>query len=385
MRILHLIYDDLDNPWVGGGGAARTLEIYRRIAAKEHRVVVGCGWYPGAPARRVRDGVRYRHLGRGGRSHVASRLGYMRGAARLIKRGGYDIVIEDVSPFSPVFASMLSRAVPAVASVQNLSGRHATAKHGLPGWGPRLVEWPLLRSYRHFVAVSPGIAEEIRRTVPGANVAVVPNSAHPAFFAPPPPDLPDTFEAAANLYILSLGRIDVYQKGLDHLIAAFDLVAEQHTGLELLIAGGGTAEQQTRLRELVVSSQHQARVRLLGEVPPEHAARLMRGALLLAMPSRYEAWPLTAIEAGAAGTPVVGSDIVGVRDAAPPYPRGHGLLPPEGDAPALAAAITRLIDNPDLRRELGAAGKAWAARFTWDALAEQQLRFYEQVMGIGSR
>jgi glycosyltransferase involved in cell wall biosynthesis len=98
------------------------------------------------------------------------------------------------------------------------------------------------------------------------------------------------------------------------------------------------------------------------------------------MPSRYEAWPLTALEAGASGVPVVGSDIVGVRDAAPPFPRGHGVLVPQGDVPALAEAMLKLLHEPELRFRIGAAGREWAARFTWDALAQAQLAFYEELV-----
>ena len=63
MRILHLIYDDIGNPWLGGGGAVRTLEINRRLAARGHQVIVLCGAYPGAPPSDPRDGVLYLRVG----------------------------------------------------------------------------------------------------------------------------------------------------------------------------------------------------------------------------------------------------------------------------------------------------------------------------------
>src|SRR5437868_5654598 len=87
MRILHIIYDDTRNPWLGGGGATRTFEIYRRIAERGHKVLIVCGNYPGAPSRENRRGVFYRHVGLT-QSYVLSRLSFVVGAARLIKRGG---------------------------------------------------------------------------------------------------------------------------------------------------------------------------------------------------------------------------------------------------------------------------------------------------------
>ena len=372
MRILHVIYDDLGNPWLGGGGAVRTLEIYRRIAAKGPSVTVICGNYPGAKRREMREGIRYRRVGLS-EGYVLSRLTFVARAARLIKHGGYDIVIEDVSPFSPVASPLwTARGVPVVASVQNLSGAHASAKYGLAGWGPRLVEKPLLSLFTNFIAVSPGIAGQLRRAAsrPG-NLRVIPNSVSPIFFENSEPEPP-----AQPPYILFLGRIDVYQKGLDRLIRDFDLFASRVPGVELYIAGGGSSSQVAKLTRLAGASGFAGRIRLLGPVAPAQAAELMRGALLLAMPSRYEAWPLTALEAGAAGLPVVGSDIVGVRDAAPAFPKGHALLVPEGNTEEYAAALERLATDGMLREKLGEKGREWASGFTWDALAEQQLAFY---------
>ncbi len=376
MRILHIIYDDIENLWVGGGGATRTLEIYSRIARMGHRVVVVCGNYPGAPRRHTRMGITYRHVGAAS-PYAWSRLTFMPGAARLIKRGGYDIVIEDVSPFSPVGAPLWCGHAPAVASVQNLSGSHAIAKYGLLGWGPRLIERPLLSLFRNFVAVSPGIADQLKERFGSKNVRVIPNSVGQGFL-----EAAATQEepVAEGRYILSLGRIDVYQKGLDRLIAAFDQVADQLPDTRLIIAGDGTSGQADALRSLVARARHAARIKLAGKVDQAEAATLMKGAALLAMPSRYEAWPLAAIEAGAVGTPAVGSDIIGVRDAAPQFPKAHGELVPEGDIEALTRTMLKVLTNQNLRHDMGEQGKAWASRFTWDALAEEQSAFYEELL-----
>jgi glycosyltransferase involved in cell wall biosynthesis len=375
MRILHIIYDDIGNSWLGGGGAVRTLEVYSRIVSRGHRVLVVCGKYPGAPDRRQRNGVRYRYVGTA-RSYMLSRLAFMLGAARLIKRGGYDIVIEDVSPYSPVGAPLWKpRSVPAVASVQNLSGRYAPDKYGPIGYAPRLVENPMLGLFTNYIAVSPGIAGELReRHSRDISVQVVPNGVDPLFFEAGPA------EAMGSKYILSLGRIDVYQKGLDDLIQAFDIVASAVAGVKLVIAGGGATNQVDELQHLAKNARNGDRIRLLGPVERDRAARLMRGAVMFAMPSRYEAWPLTALEAGASGLPVVGFDIVGVRDAAPPFPGGHGLLVPQGDRQALAKTMIDLLRRVKRRDEIGRRGREWASKFTWDNVAEEQLRYYEQLV-----
>ena len=375
MRILHVIYDDIGNPWLGGGGAVRTLEIYSRIAHVGHRVVVVCGNYRGVAKWVVRRGVRYRYVGVT-RSYVLSRLGYMVGAARLIKRGGYDIVIEDVSPYSPVAAPLWKpKRVPAVASVQNLSGRHAVEKYGFAGHLPGIIENPLLGLFTNFISVSPGIAGQLRERLRGdVSVHVVPNGVDPIFFESGPA------ESMEGEYLLSLGRLDVYQKGLDQLIEAFDIITERVPDVMLAIAGVGTQAQETHLRSLIRQARYRERIRVLGPVDAVRAARLMRGALALVMPSRYEAWPLTALEAGASGLPVVGYDIVGVRDAAPAYPAAHGVLVPQGNLAALADAMELLSKDKRLRAKIGERGRDWASRYTWDNVAKEQLKYYEQLV-----
>jgi glycosyltransferase involved in cell wall biosynthesis len=377
MRILHVIYDDIGNPWVGGGGAYRTLEIYSRMVKGGERIQVVCGMYPGAALTENRGGVQYRRVG-SKRSYVLSRLTYALAAARLIKRGGYDIVIEDVSPFSPVGVPLWCGRTPSVASVQNVYGEHASKKYGLRGWGPRLVERPLLSLFKNFVATSVQVGEQIRELKgEQANVRVIRYSASPVFFSAgqmpggPRPDDP---------YILSIGRIDVYQKGLDRLVAAFDDLASKVPTVRLLIAGGGASAQMFALDNLVAHARHRNRIRFVGQVDQVRAAELMKHALLVAIPSRYETGPITALEAGAAGAPVVGTNIAGLRDNAPQYPSGHGMLVPEDDPHALAEAMRRVATDPDLRAKLGEAGKSWAAQFTWDAIAREQLDLYKELV-----
>lgn len=398
MRIVHCIYDDLDNPWLGGGGAVRTHEIYRRLAAAGHEVTVICGGYPGTPRGRVREDVQYRYTGQGAGGYASSRMAYVGRAGALLKALRYDIVVEDVSPYSPVFTPWRSRpGVPCVASVQNLSGVHALRKYG---WGPRgllprLVERPLLRRFRAMIAVSPGIAADLRAWwhPPGGQLAVIPNSVGPAFAAAR--NQPDSPPAAA---IGFLGRLDLYQKGLDRLLAAYAAAAPRLPGVRLEIAGAGSPAAVTQLRAWaaeaglpVVAAGLDADlpdtggplVVLLGKLDGPDAVVALRRWRFLLMPSRYEAWPLTALEAAAVGRPVLGTDVPGVRDAAPAT--AHGLLVPPGDAAALAEAMVRLNDDLALRAELGARGRAWAAGFTWDRLAAQQAAFYAAVLARAGR
>ena len=62
MNILHTLYDDIDNPWCGGGGALRTWEIARRLSHK-HQITILTGAYPDALREETREGVHIRRVG----------------------------------------------------------------------------------------------------------------------------------------------------------------------------------------------------------------------------------------------------------------------------------------------------------------------------------
>lgn len=107
-------------------------------------------------------------------------------------------------------------------------------------------------------------------------------------------------------------------------------------------------------------------------------ASLMAAFDVLVLPSKREGLPLVAVEAFAAGVPVLGYDVPGVRDA---VQAGGGLLVPPAAGPAgLAAALARLEADVALRRELGRLAKAGATGFSPARLAEQLLGAYREAL-----
>ena len=119
------------------------------------------------------------------------------------------------------------------------------------------------------------------------------------------------------------------------------------------------------------------RLRLLGAVP--EAARLLRAYDAVVLPSIREGCPLVAIEAFAAGVPVVGYDVPGVRDALASL--GKGLLVPVADGPpGLLAAAARLREDAGLRQELTAASVAAAATCRPDAVGAALCEHYRRAL-----
>jgi glycosyltransferase involved in cell wall biosynthesis len=178
--------------------------------------------------------------------------------------------------------------------------------------------------------------------------------------------------AAANAYVLSLGRIS-WKKGLDRLVQAMAYVPNA----VLLVAGNDEENYQPRLESIARELGLGARVHFLGPVRDEEKWDLMRCAAVFALPSHSENFGIAALEAMACGCPVVVTPEVGLARAI--GEAGAGLVV-DGEAEAIGTAISALVADPARRRLMGEAGRKLAGeRFSWDGIAEQMERVYQQV------
>ena len=94
------MYDDIANPWLGGGGAVRAMELYRRLASR-HEITVVSGLFPGAELETERHGLRLLRVG-SARSYALSRVGYCRAAVAQLQRLEWDLWINEFSAFAPL-------------------------------------------------------------------------------------------------------------------------------------------------------------------------------------------------------------------------------------------------------------------------------------------
>ncbi len=173
--------------------------------------------------------------------------------------------------------------------------------------------------------------------------------------------------------VLFVGKFRYY-KGLGYLIEAM-----ARLDATLLVAGTGPLE--TSLRAQAAASPAASRIRFLGEVADAELPDLLAAADLLVLPSceRSEAFGLVLVEAMAAGTPVISTEL----GTGTSYVNRHGetgLVVPPRDPPALAAAITELLADPARRRAMGTAAAARAeAMFSADAMVDRVLEVYAEL------
>jgi glycosyltransferase involved in cell wall biosynthesis/O-antigen/teichoic acid export membrane protein len=184
-------------------------------------------------------------------------------------------------------------------------------------------------------------------------VRLVPNGFDRVEVAPPAP-------APGPRRLLFVGRLE-YFKGPQVLLAALPAVLERHPGTVLTICGTGSMDRE--VRDQIDRLGLGRSVEVAGWLRRDELARRVAGADLVVMPSLWpEAFGLTCLEALAAGTPVVASDVGGLPDLVEPGVTGE-LVPP-GDPVALAGAIDRLLGDDERRERLGRAGRRRAAGYT---------------------
>ena len=173
--------------------------------------------------------------------------------------------------------------------------------------------------------------------------------------------------------VVSAGRLS-HQKGFDLLVRAYRAVAREHPRWQLRIYGRG--RQEERLRERVRRYGLAERARLMGAT--DRLDRCLATASLFVLSSRSEGFSMVLLEAMASGLPVVAFDCPHGPGEIIRSPR-EGLLVPPGDVRGLSAGICRMIADPALRREMGAAARARAADFLPERIAPMWERLFTDL------
>jgi glycosyltransferase involved in cell wall biosynthesis len=187
----------------------------------------------------------------------------------------------------------------------------------------------------------------------GVRLERIPNAA-PALDAPAP-----TLDRPV---VVAAGRLTL-QKGFDLLIPAFAQVTARHPDWTLRICGDGP--QRGRLVRLIIEHGLSNNVLLMGAV--DRLDLQMAQASMYVLSSRYEGLPMVMIEAMTIGLPVVSFDCpTGPGDVI--EDGRSGVLVPDGDVDALAAAMLAVIEDPDRRRALGAGAAARARDFALESI-----------------
>jgi phosphatidylinositol alpha-mannosyltransferase len=221
------------------------------------------------------------------------------------------------------------------------------------------------------IAVSAAARHFIDRYFPG-DYKVIPNGVDVDRFRRAVP-LARWQDGTSN--ILFVGRHEP-RKGLIELLKAFRILRSTGCGCRLLVVGSGPQEREARR---YVLTRRLRGVEFLGRVSDDEKAQLYKTADVYVSPATgRESFGIVLLEAMAAGTAIVCSDIHGYKGV---VRRGReGLLVPPRKPKALAEAIGTLVADPELRERMGAEGEARAAEFSWERVTAKVDDYYGFVI-----
>jgi len=240
-------------------------------------------------------------------------------------------------------------------------------------------QYALAKRADAIIAVSESTKADVvaRLGIPAERVRVIPEAVDLSFH-PPSQEVGGSVArerfGVPGRYVLYVGQFDP-RKNMDGLFSAFARAADRDRDLRLVIVGT-LGKLAGLMRDALARSRvDPARVVVAGGVDDATLAALYAGAECLLHAAWLEGFGLTALEALAAGTPVVGYRAGAVAEVV----GDAGLLVDEQDPDALGDALVTLLGDESLRSRLRAVAKPRAARFSWDRAADDTLAVYRTL------
>ena len=237
----------------------------------------------------------------------------------------------------------------------------------------------ILRPYHEKIVGRIAVSDLARRwqmEALGSDAVEIPNGVDVASFANVP--RLDGYPRPGGS-VLFLGRYDEPRKGMAVLVGALPALVKRFPDVEILIVGRGDEDE---LREEV--GELAGHLRFLGQVDDAVKASAMRSADVYCAPNTGgESFGIVLVEAMAAGTPVVASDLDAFRRVL--LDGKAGRLVPVDDSDALAEALIAVLEDDKLRAGYVKAAKVAVRRYDWSVVADQIVRVYETVAGAGAK
>lgn len=362
MRILHII-ESLEF-----GGAEKVVVDLANAMADEHQIAICCVKRTGELASNLDSSIGLHCLDKteGNEAGLPLRL------KKIIRQHQAELVhLHNWGPF--LEAGIAALLCPEVRIVQTIHGPYA----GYPqGWKPWLkknlrhgLELLLARRFYKLIAVADSVQSDLSaRHLPANKLTTI----HNGITTEQPEAVQNLPAPRRSLQLITIARLAPI-KNQQLMMKAFQLVHKQYPEASLWIIGDGPSrEQLTKLTtELNISEQ----VVFAGF--RADATALLPHADLFLLSSDYEGISISLLEAMRAKLPVIATKVGGIAETV--IDGDTGLLVAKGDATAFAAAIIKLCDHAELRKQMGEAGCARQQKqFSVASMCEQYLRLYRQ-------
>ncbi|MDI9596980.1 MAG: glycosyltransferase family 4 protein, partial [Atribacterota bacterium] len=181
-----------------------------------------------------------------------------------------------------------------------------------------------------------------------------------------------------QIIFLFVGRLEK-QKGLNYLIKALNILKKEYSQFMVWIIGRGSEEDN--LKRLVKKYDLQSYIKFLGNKSNEEISSYYLNSDVFILPSIWEGFPLTLLEAWAAGLPVIISDVGNVSEIC--WDGENALIVPPGNSRKITEAMKLLINNESLREKLGENGKKLVAKkYSWEKISKEFETIYKDLLTV---
>jgi glycosyltransferase involved in cell wall biosynthesis len=221
-------------------------------------------------------------------------------------------------------------------------------------------------------ACSEGLRQRAQKFMPEAEIHVIPNGVELDRFRPV-----GNRQKIEGLKLLTVGRLSV-SKRIEMLVSAVELIRKQFPVATLKIAGGGGLEN--RLRQFIKDKGMEDCVTVLGIIPAEEMPELYRESDIFISASVQEGMSNAMLEAMASGIPIITTRCEGVQELI----ADNGIVVEEADAESIADAVKSLARDERAYNAMCVAARKQAENFSWQRVAEEYLKHYQNIKSIRS-
>lgn len=242
----------------------------------------------------------------------------------------------------------------------------------IPAFVGPFIEPLIFRLYSKikFMTVSKSTASDlVEWNIPSKNIHIIENGVHLSL-----PNKGLTKEKKNTAIFLGAVSRD---KGVEDALRVFSELEKKGDKWNYWIVGKASKDYLNHLKKLAISLGLNKRIVFWGFVAEEKKFELLQKAHILINPSAREGWCLVNIEANAAGTPVVGYNVAGMRDSV--IQGKTGILHDFGDYKALAESVHVLVNSPKQYNRFQNAARVWSANFNWRNTTNRSLRLLKSV------
>lgn len=361
----HIIFSTFDNykKSAPGGTEIAIQETAKRLVNK-YKVTIITSKNPQSTDGLL-DGVMYRHIGLPFGHQRIKKVVFLLVLPFYVHHLDYKVWIEAFTPpFTTSFLPLFTKR-PVVGVTHLFSNKKEKEQHKV---FLKKIEKLGLRLYKHIIVLSEYQEKNIHEILPELKVCIIPNGVETKLF---------TFKRKPEEYLLYMGRIHIYQKGLDFLLEALEkIIHNNQQRVPFYIAGRGEALDEKKIHLIVANKKIDKNIEFLGHLSGKKKEQVLVGAKIFLHTSRSETFGISILEALAVGIPTIVFDIPGLSW----IPNDCIVKIPAYDTQKYAEAITNLLNDREKREQLSLRAREFARNYTWDNVANQYDNYLQSLL-----